>query len=202
MGVAQRLTRNVSAQIAKCLWEAHDLLKAELLNKPFRGANDFVIEDSITGELELRMHRILSGDEPFDVQHQSSEWETCAPGSTRPPTYDLAFVLRANSQSKWPVEAKVLRTPGQVSAYVADLKQQFLTCRYAPFSSEGAMLGYLLSGTTDAAFAAIEVAIPTSLIDYPGAAGRPHKTSDHSRTVPVGKRYPAVFRCHHLLMMV
>ena len=51
----------------------------------------------------------------------------------------------------WPIEAKVLRTDGSVAEYVADLRNEFLTCRYAPFSSEGGMVGYLVSGDPEKA---------------------------------------------------
>lgn len=202
MQVSRQVEENISAQIARCLWGAYDLLKAELLRRPFRDPDDYVLECSITEELESRVHDTMSGEEPFRVQHECREWEGSPPGTTRPPQYDIAFKLRANSRTKWPVEAKVLRTPGQVSAYVADLNEQFLTCRYAPLSSEGAMLGYLLSGTADAAFTAIAAAVPCALADYADASGRAHKTSDHIRTASTCRNSPANFRCHHLIMPV
>jgi len=202
MHVSRQVKQNISAQIARCLWEAYDLLKKEMLREPFRNPDDYLLECSITEELESRVHDTMSGEEPFRVQHECREWESCLPDTTRPPQYDIAFVLRANSRAKWPVEAKVLRTPGQVAAYVADLNEQFLTCRYAPRSSEGAMLGYLLSGTPDAAFAAISAAVSSPLVDYAEATGRSHKTSDHVRTVSTCKNSPAKFRCHHLIMVV
>jgi hypothetical protein len=70
----------------------------------------------------------------------------------QPPEYDLAYVLRADERIMWPLEAKVLETDGDVGEYIKDLKNEFLTCRYAPFSSEGAMLAYLLSGKPEIVF--------------------------------------------------
>lgn len=202
MSVARRLKFNASARIAKCLWEAYDLLQKEVLSSLVRHSDDYVLECSITDELEPRIRRSLTGDEPYDVQHASNEWATRLPNSDRPPVYDIAFFLHSNSQTKWPVEAKVLRTPGQVAAYVDDLIDQFLTCRYAPFSSEGAMVGYLLKGTPDAALKAIARRIPCTLADYSDAPGRPHKTSDHMRSVPAGQQSPPRFRCHHLIFSI
>lgn len=202
MAVSRRLKFDASARIAKCLWDAYDLLQKEVLSSFVRDSDDYVLECSITDELEPRIRRSLSGAEPFDVQHASNEWATRLPGSSRPPVYDIAFVLRGHSQTKWPVEAKVLRTPGQVSAYVDDLKNQFLTCRYAPFSSEGAMVGYLLKGAPNAALSAIARSVPCILSGYAHAPGRPHKTSDHLRSVPAGQKSPLRFRCHHLILTI
>jgi hypothetical protein len=100
----------------------------------------------------------------------------------------------------WPLEAKVLETPSGVSDYVGDVRQQFLTCRYAPFCGEGAMMGYLLSGATDDAFKNIEQKVPCTLTTHPKFGTRAHRISRHDRTVPLGKSYPADFLCHHLML--
>jgi hypothetical protein len=112
----------------------------------------------------------------------------------------LAFVLNAEERIMWPLEAKVLETPKAVAAYVDDICQQFLTCRYAPFCGEGAMLGYLLSGTTTDTFANIEAKVPCKLEQHPKFPARAHKTSRHRRAVPAAKSYPIDFLCHHLLL--
>jgi hypothetical protein len=142
----------------------------------------------------------MSGDEPFYVQHGPYERETMKPPPAQPPQYDIAFVLNAAEWIMWPLEAKVLKNPKAVSAYVDDIRQQFLTCRYAPFCGEGAMLGYLLSGTTADTFTNIGGTVPCKLEQHSKFPNRPHKTSRHRRAVPAAKSYPADFLCHHLLL--
>ena len=142
----------------------------------------------------------MSGDEPFDIQHGSYERETMQPPPAQPPQYDLAFLLRADERIMWPLEAKVLETDSDVGEYVKDLNNEFLTCRYSPFSSEAAMLGYLLSGTPDKAFGKLEAKIPCTLISNLSFPSRPSRMSDHSRRVTPGKSYPIRFRCHHLIL--
>lgn len=100
----------------------------------------------------------------------------------------------------WPLEAKVLETPGRVARYVRDIAQEFLTCRYGPFADSGAMLAYLLQGAPDAALQAIENRLGSALLPVPEHAGRPSRRSAHDRSVPPGKPYPACFDCYHLIL--
>ena len=100
----------------------------------------------------------------------------------------------------WPLEAKVLKTPRSLADYVRDVRDEFLSCRYAPFSSGGAMLGYLLSGAEGDALVAIEARLGRTLAAVPAFLDRPHRVSEHSRLVPAGKDYPVDFRCYHLML--
>ena len=98
------------------------------------------------------------------------------------------------------MEAKVLENSAAVSEYVRDIQEEYLKCRYAPFSSEGSMLGYLLSGAPTDAFRHIAKRVPCKLKDHPSFLSRPQKVSKHVRSVPIGKSYPVTFRCHHLML--
>ena len=98
------------------------------------------------------------------------------------------------------MEAKILKTDQQVSEYVEDVKNEFLTCRYAPFSDEGAMLGYMLSGHPDAAFLKFSRALAVKLTGHLDFPDRDHRVSSHLRKVPKNKPYPTSFRIHHLMM--
>jgi hypothetical protein len=193
--LAEAWCRNQSEILLDFIWQAYDQMKKD---SPFVDCRD--LERSITQLLEPRIHRAMTGDEPFYVQHGSFERETMKSAPAQPPEYDIAFVLYADERIMWPIEAKVLETAGTVSEYVEDVREQFLTCRYAPFSSEGAMLGYLLTGTPVDAFHNITVKVPCNLEEHPVFPSRPHKLSHHVRTVPVGKPYPSTFRCHHLIL--
>lgn len=191
--------------IVKLVWEGYDLLKADVLSHINCDQAKEKLEQrerSITQSLEGRIQDVMTGDEPFRVQHEVFEFETRDSAQAQPPQYDIAFVLRANEKIIWPLEAKVLISHGAVAPYVNDVKDQFLTCRYAPFSSEGGMLGYLLSGDPNIAFNNIENGVPCTLTHYQAFVDRDHKTSDHIRTVPPGKHYPANFRCHHLILKI
>ena len=189
--------------LVKLVWEGYDLFTVEVLshiNCDRAEEKLEQIERSITQSLEGRIQDVMTGDEPFRVQHEVSEFASRDSAQAQPPQYDIAFVLRANERIMWPLEAKVLSSHGAVAPYINDVKEQFLTCRYAPFSSEGGMLGYLLSGEADIAFSKIEKGVPCTLSHHQEFVDRNHKTSDHKRTVPPEKHYPANFRCHHLIL--
>ena len=158
------------------------------------------LERSITQLLEPRVRDAMSGDEPFYVQHGPFERETMKKPPAQPPEYDLAFVFRADERIMWPIEAKVLETPGNVSDYVRDIREEFLTCRYGPFANSGVMLGYLLSGRADDVFTAIEERLECILYGVVEHPGKPNRVSHHLRKVPAGKAYPAEFDCYHLVL--
>ncbi len=193
--IASAWSRNQSEILLGLVWQAYDQMRRD---NPFIDGRD--LERSITQLLEPRIRRVMSGDEPFGVQHGSYERETMKAPPAQPPQYDLAFFLNAEERIMWPLEAKVLETAGTVSEYVRDIREEFLKCRYAPFSSEGAMIAYLLSGTPRDAFHNISEKVPCELVDHPSFSSRPQKVSRHLRSVPTGKAYPASFRCHHLIL--
>ncbi len=196
VALARRWYPNLSNKLLTFVWQGYDLLMKELP----AGIDERDLERSITQSLELRIRRVMSGDEPFQIQHDPYERETMKNQPAQPPQYDLAFLLREDERIMWPLEAKVLETDTSVGEYVKDLTGEFLTCRYSPFSSEAAMLGYLLSGIADKVFGQLEEKIPCTLVAHPSFPNRPAKTSAHSRRVPPGKTYPVSFRCHHLIL--
>lgn len=158
------------------------------------------LERSISQLLEPRLRDAMSGFEPFYVQHGTFERETMAKPPAQPPEYDLAFVWRADERVIWPLEAKVLETPGRLADYDRDLRKEFLTCRYAPFTASGAMIGYLLSGRAEDALDQIATRIGISLDRLSPEDARPQRVSRHVRPVPQGKTYPAAFTCFHLIL--
>lgn len=187
-----------SYQFFELTWKGIDLFLNDFPKIDFTEA-EAQIERGITQLLAPRIEKCRTGDEPFYVQHESWEMETLNPLGM-PPSYDIAFVMN-DERLKFPIEAKVLPTDGQVSEYIKDVKEAFLTCYYAPFSCEGGMLGYLLSGTAEKAFQNIAKSLKTTLKQHPKFPNRPHKYSDHERKVPTEKKafYPSNFRCHHLI---
>ncbi len=201
---AKKWREDASAILLRFVWQGYDLLQDEVLSQIDPKQADSELERNITQHLELRIRRAMSGFEPFafDVQHGSYEDETRQLTPAQPPQYDIAFILRANERIMWPLEAKVLRSDGAVAPYINDLKNNFLSCRYAPFSSEGAMLGYLLSGVPDNVFRHIETKVPCELHHHPVFPERAYKYSEHTRHIPTNKSYPTHFRCQHLILQV
>ena len=56
--------------------------------------------------------------------------------------------MRAGDYSViWPIEAKVLKTDRKLAPYLRDLDDKYLKCKAAPFSHEGALIGYLIYRT-------------------------------------------------------
>lgn len=193
--LARSWIRDPTRQFLTFVWLGYQNL---LASNPVIDGRD--LERAITQLLEPRMRDAMTGDEPYYVQHGSFERETMRAPPAQPPEYDLAFVLRADERIMWPLEAKVLEKPSSVNAYVRDVTDQYLTCRYAPFSDSGAMLGYLLTGRPEDAINAVACALGVALeevLDLPTATNR---WSRHSRTVPTGKPYPPEFRCYHLML--
>ncbi|MBS1060560.1 hypothetical protein [Gluconobacter sp. Dm-44] len=182
-------------KLLNLVWAAYDQL---IHDQPSIDGRD--LERSISQLLEPRVRDAMSGFEPFYVQHGTFERETMAKPPAQPPEYDLAFVWRADERVIWPLEAKVLETPGRLADYDHDLRFEFLTCRYAPFTASGAMVGYLLSGTAEEALQRIAVKIGTALEKISDKDIRPQRISQHARQVPKDKPYPADFTCYHLVL--
>lgn len=181
------------------VWRGYDRLRAEVLDRIDCTQSNRDLERNITQMLEPRIRQASDPYTPFYVQHGPYEDESAVSSQAQPPQYDLAFVLYENERVMWPLEAKILRTDKRVAPYVKDVNEQFMTCRYSPFSKEGAMLGYLVKGNEDTALSEIAEKLNATLAPHMSFPQRPHRTSDHTRTVPAGKPYPADFRCHHLI---
>ncbi|MCY4553848.1 MAG: hypothetical protein OXC79_09260 [Candidatus Poribacteria bacterium] len=177
--------RNPAGQFLNFVWLAY---KDMIASPPYVDTRD--LERSITQLLEPRIRDRMTGYEPFYIQHGPFERETMKSPPAQPPEYDLAFVSRANERIMWPIEAKVLETPRKVAAYVRDVRVEFLTCRYAPFSDSGAMLGYLLTGIPDDALVTIAQKLGCKLETVAGHTEKPIRLSKHRRKVPAGKPYP------------
>lgn len=193
--LARSWVKDPARQFLVFIWLAYQDL---LSDKPVIDGRD--LERGITQLLEPRVRDAMTGDEPFYVQHSPFERETMKAPPAQPPEYDLAFKLRADERIMWPLEAKVLERPGSVNAYVRDVTDEYLTCRYAPFSDSGAMLGYLLTGKPEDALEAIAERLGVALEEVINLPMATNRWSQHARTVPMGKPYPSEFRCYHLIL--
>ncbi|HEY3847439.1 MAG TPA: hypothetical protein VGL95_10030 [Acetobacteraceae bacterium] len=186
----------------EAVWDGYDEMSAELLARIDLRLADAQLEVELTKHLSRGVRRHWSSFAALEFEHSWTESATRAGAGATPPTYDMAFLIRANPRSAWPLEAKVLRRPGDVGEYVRDLRNEFLTCRYAPFSSGGAMVGYLIEGDPSDCLAAIQRRLRTPLESFELKPARPHRRSTHTRVPHPGLSSPLGFCCHHLIMHV
>ncbi len=190
--------KDVSASLLSLVWQGYDSLCSDLAEIDFSQSYED-LERNLTELLERRIRRVMSGFEPFEVQHGPYERASRQPAPAQPPQYDLAFSLRANERILWPLEAKVLPNDGTIGEYVRDIRDQYLTGRYAPFSREAAMVGYLLQGQPARVFMNVSQVLSCILQQYPAFPDRDHRISGHQRTLS-GNLQPTAFYCHHLIM--
>ncbi|MCW5552347.1 MAG: hypothetical protein KIS67_09275 [Verrucomicrobiae bacterium] len=189
--------------ILRRVWAAYDNLGADVLNKVNWDAAEDELERSLTFYHSVKIQELQTGDEPFILIPETPEFETRKPAPARSAAYDFGFVMRGGDWSMiWPIEAKVLRTDRKLSGYLRDLDDKYLKCKGAPFSHEGALIGYLISGSPIVVFDGIAAHIGQLLFSPHEFAGRNHRTSTHKREVPHGKPYSKDFLCHHLVMEV
>lgn len=192
----------VVSDIISALWSGYDAFFADVIVPLGQYAIGDEMERSISQTLHQYVNRAMTGFEPYFVAHAQRENESRAQAPAQAPEYDLAFVLHDNPRVCWPAEAKFLRSDRAVAEYVEEIADQFLTCRYGPFSSSGAMLAYLFKGDPAKLFSNIQNGLGQPLATPGNANGRQHRTTNHARKVPVGKPYPPKFECHHLIMPV
>jgi len=199
--LAQLWNPNAISILINLVWEGYDMLATEFLSQINSDGTEEQLERSITQALVVRINQVKTGDEPFVVLQEVYEFETSKSAQAQPPQYDIAFILIANERIIWPLEAKVIKSNIDVTEYVKEINNNFMTYRYAPFSSQGGMLGYLFSDDSNEAFINIATEVPCTLNAHPDFPGRDHRTSDHQR-VNSEKSYPVNFRCHHLLFRI
>lgn len=194
--LAMQWIGDVEVNFIDHIWAGFERLKTTTASFDARD-----LERSITQLLEAAIDDVVPGEAPYYVQHGPYERETMLLPPAQPPAYDLAFVLRSDPRIMWPAEAKVLTSTKALAEYIADVREQYLTCRYAPFSASGAMLGYLLDGVAHEALDNIAQRLAVAFAETtPLDPVRPHRSSVHNRTVQSGKSYPTPFRCHHMIL--
>jgi hypothetical protein len=192
---------DASVIILRRVWAAYDDLGPDILSKVNWSAAEDEVERSLTAYHSLKIQERQTGDEPFILHPEMPEFETREPAPARSKAYDFGFVMRGGDYSIiWPIEAKVLKTDRKLTGYLSDLDDKFLKCKAAPFSHEGALIGYLLSGSPGVVFDGIAQHVGQLLFSHPSFTARNHRTSTHKREVPRDRAYPKDFLCHHLVM--
>jgi hypothetical protein len=157
-------------------------------------------EVSVNVHLAVQIERKKPKSCPFAFVHTPPELATRLASSRPAPAPDFGFLPLDNLAVMLPLEAKVLKTERDLSEYLKALRTRFLQCRYAPYSTEGVMLGYLLTGETEAAFKNLKRKLRVKLSLHHVFFMRPHLISEHQRRHRRCKTSPTEFRCHHLMM--
>jgi hypothetical protein len=182
------------------VWAGFDHFKTEVLDKnppPTRDNAD--LERDLTEMLYPHILQALPASLPYYLQHEKKEREQAVPGR-QPPEPDLSFILFSNIRITFSMDSKVVERDGvaNIADYVDTVRNRFVSCVYAPFSKEGAMLAFLLDGSVKTMFRSLGTAMGCSVSRAAYITARNHKTSKHNRTAAACKHKK--FRCHHLVM--
>lgn len=200
--IAERWCAGQSRLLLGLVWRGYDLLSANDLQKVPFSADDEAKEESLNFRLVVRISQCKSGDEPFCVVHQPPEQTKRKRGRGRSPQPDIGFVLYEYPMSIWPMEGKMVNHEQDVADYLAEIETNLLTKRYATFSREGAMLGYLLKGDPYRTLNHIGNDLDVPLRRHSDFKDRPHRISDHRRNTGLVSGPPDDFVCHHLILKV
>lgn len=201
--VAAIFSKNAVDQIVGAVWKGYEKLQVEFIAHIDISLADEELERTITQTLEPYIRDSLTGDEAYAVQHGRYETETRAKAPAQPPEYDIAFFLKANGRIMWPLEAKIMRSPANVAPYIKDINNEFLSGRYAPFTTSAAMLGYLLSGTAPDAIVNISKHLGEALHPHTVFCQKyNHHISNHNRPLKNKTWASGDFECHHMIMLM
>ncbi|MCY2966141.1 MAG: hypothetical protein NT069_21345 [Planctomycetota bacterium] len=196
--LASDWSRSATVQALDWTWRAFDamldsILKEVNLENPLEQLERDLTQSHFS-EIQTIWAKETGGFSSVRPHHEWPEMESRITANAKPPAYDLAFVCDENRRWAWPIEAKVVKSPGRISEYLGDVRNKFLTGIAAPLSGDGAMIAYLLAGEAVTLFENVSRELSCLLQTADGFAQRAHRTSDHDRT-PAPR-----LRLHHLAM--
>lgn len=201
--IADAWSEAVVEEMLTLVWEGFDQMKGKILSKvdftqPLHQL-ERTLTDAHSTAIILLWKANRTGFESFLPKHEAWEPSSIASPSAMPPSYDIGFENVNDPRLRWPVEAKVLTRPTDVQRYLGDLRRKYLTGIGAPFSTEAALLGYLVTGQVSETLAAIQSSLG-ALKSFPSFASRQHQTSEHGRSVSgINNGDSHTFVCHHLI---
>ena len=200
--IAELWPEDVVNEMLGLVWDAFDQMKAQ----HFQGV-DFTepfeqLERSLTDlhmdEITLLWKQERDGFGSFIPKHEAWEFRNRKNAGSMPPSIDLGFVLEANRAVRWNVEAKVLEEPSDVSRYLSDLTEKYLSGKGAALSDTAALVGYLRQGVPDDVFPHLHSRLRQTLKPYAKFAERAHRITHHKRDIADFDETP--FTCHHLIL--
>lgn len=181
------------------VWQAYDKLLPYYKNKGRYPKNES--EDEITTAL-LRFTKIIRGSsparfEPLDFVNQPPD--KSKPRNRKNNTNDIGvFFGNEIEKPAFIFESKKITTLTEngMTSYKEDL-EAYLEEYYGSHLSESGLIAYLHNGTTTKMFEIVKKSLKTTLKQFSTFASRPHKTSEHKKTVSSSSK--ADFLCHHLI---
>lgn len=200
--LAKEWCADQSAILLRLVWAAYDRLKRDHLDREPILQEDERKEESLNLLLALAIDGCKDKFAPFSVVHEVPEQTAGKGGRAQSPHPDIGFCFYENPRAVWPLEGKILESEHDVLAYCAEVMSNFLTGRYATFSNEGAMVGYLLSGDSRDVFMHIRKGINCRLLRHRVVRDRPHRVSRHAREKLPDPGSPAFFLCHHMILQI
>lgn len=202
--IADAWPKHIIVEMLSLVWDAFDNMKALPNFRSLDFSKEYAqLERSLTdlhmSEVTLLHIKRGNGFESYIPHHEPWEFQNLTRRSARPASGDIGFILNNNRRLRWSVEAKVLKSSGDVSRYLGDL-EKYLKGKSSPFSTEGALGGYLVSGKIEDFFDLLGIKIKKKLRRVSEFAGRAHRISNHVRNkafLPAST--PPEFVCHHMI---
>ena len=195
---AQDWASEVSTRVLGWTWQAFDALRRNVLSRIDLNQPLEQLERDLTSKHFIEIQHIFAtetdGLSSIVPHHEFPENQARPGGKGRPPSADISFVWYENQRVSWPIEAKVVPTPGTLAQYVSDTAK-FTRGVAAPFVGEGAQIAYLLSGVATEFFAGLSQRLALKLQVCPEFSDREHCSSDHSR------QDAPYLRIHHMVMV-
>lgn len=195
---AENWAAGITFQALDWTWRGFDALRENVLSEVDFNQPLDQLERDLTSKHFIEINRLFAAEteglSSIIPHHEFPENESAPGGSGKPPASDICFIWYHNQRVSWPIEAKVLKTPGTLSEYLGDTAK-FENGIAAPLVGEGAQLAYLLTGTTDKFFDNLSAQLALPLQTVVEFSARAHRVSSHARTgIPR-------LQLHHLAML-
>lgn len=200
--IAELWPEDVVNEMLGLVWDAFDQMKAQ----HFQGF-DFTqpleqlersLADLHMDEITLLWKQRRDGFEAFMPKQEAWEFRNRKSAGAMPPSIDICFVLIEKRAVRWSVEAKVLEEPSDVSRYLSDLTEKYLSGKGAALSDTAALVGYLRQGVAGDVFPHLQSRLKQTLKPFAKFAERPHRITHHKRAIADFDETP--FTCHHLIL--
>ena len=111
-----------SHQVLDWTWRAFDALHANLMSRVDMTQPLEQLERDLTSKHFIEINRLWAaetgGESSIAPHHEFPENESRPGGCGKPPASDICFIWYANQRVSWPIEAKVLPTPGTLARRV------------------------------------------------------------------------------------
>lgn len=190
----------ITFQALDWTWRGFDALRENVLSEVDFSQPLDQLERDLTSKHFIEINRLFAAEteglSSIIPHHEFPENESAPGGSGKPPASDICFIWYHNQRVSWPIEAKVLKTPGTLSEYLGDTAK-FEKGIAAPLVGEGAQIAYLLTGTTHEFLMNLSTRITSPLQTVPEFSTRPHRASSHARLgSPALKLHHLAMHCH------